>query len=72
MEFVYGRLSILHKHAVSILASSAGLLVIIVAMVFLAYFRTRLKGRGKATFVAPAHPIGSLPVAPLSVQPVGK
>jgi uncharacterized membrane protein len=46
MEFVYGRLSILHKHGVGIRAASAGLVVIIVGMVALAAWRTRMKGRG--------------------------
>jgi uncharacterized membrane protein len=46
MEFVYGRLSILHKHRVGIRAATAGLAVIIVGMVALAAWRTRMKGRG--------------------------
>ena len=46
MEFVYGRLSILHKHKVGIPAATAGLLAIFVGMVALAAFRTRMKGRG--------------------------
>jgi len=46
MEFVYGRLSILHKHGVGIRAATAGLVVIFVGMVALAAFRTRMKGRG--------------------------
>ena len=46
MEFVYGRLSILPKHRVGISAASAGLLLIYVAMVALAHWRTRMKGRG--------------------------
>lgn len=46
IEFVYGRLSILHKHGVGIRAASWGLLVICVGMVALAALRTRMKGRG--------------------------
>jgi len=46
MEFVYGRVSILHKHGVGIRAATVGLLVIFVGMVALAAFRTRMKGRG--------------------------
>jgi uncharacterized membrane protein len=45
IEFVYGRLSILHKHGVGIPVASVGLLVIFLAMVWLAYIRTRTKGR---------------------------
>ncbi|MFZ1158068.1 MAG: heparan-alpha-glucosaminide N-acetyltransferase domain-containing protein [Candidatus Sulfotelmatobacter sp.] len=46
MEFVYGRLSILHKHGVGIRAATVGLVVICVGMVALAAVRTRTKGRG--------------------------
>jgi uncharacterized membrane protein len=46
IEFVYGRLSILPKHRVGVGAASVGLLVICVAMVALAHWRTRTKGRG--------------------------
>ena len=46
IEFVYGRVSILPKRAVGIGTASAGLLVITLAMVALAYVRTRMKGRG--------------------------
>jgi len=46
IEFVYGRVSILPKRAVGIGTASAGLLVITLAMVALAYVRTRTKGRG--------------------------
>jgi hypothetical protein len=46
MEFVYGRLSILHKHGVGIRAATVGLAVIFAGMVALAAFRTRMKGRG--------------------------
>jgi uncharacterized membrane protein len=46
MEFVYGRLSILHKHRVGIRAATVGLLAIFLGMVALAAFRARMKGRG--------------------------
>ena len=44
IEFVYGRVSILPKHRVGIPMASVGLVVISVAMVGLAYYRTRMKG----------------------------
>jgi uncharacterized membrane protein len=46
IEFVYGRISILPKHALGIGGASAGLLVISLAMLALAYVRTKTKGRG--------------------------
>jgi uncharacterized membrane protein len=46
IEFVYGRVSILPKRRMGIGAASAGLLVISLAMLALAYFRTKTKGRG--------------------------
>jgi hypothetical protein len=46
IEFVYGRVSILPKHAVGIRTATVGLLVISLAMLALAYLRTRMKGRG--------------------------
>ncbi len=46
IEFVYGRVSILPKHRMTIGAASAGLLVITLAMLALAYIRTKTKGRG--------------------------
>jgi hypothetical protein len=46
IDFVYGRVSILPKHSVSIRTASAGLLIISLAMLLLAYLRTRLKGHG--------------------------
>ncbi len=46
IEFVYGRLSILPKHAVGIRAASLGLAAIFFGMLALARFRTRMKGRG--------------------------
>ncbi|MFZ0734983.1 MAG: heparan-alpha-glucosaminide N-acetyltransferase domain-containing protein [Candidatus Sulfotelmatobacter sp.] len=44
IEFVYGRVSILTKHAESISGASLGLAIICVAMVALAYIRTHTKG----------------------------
>ena len=46
LEFVYGRLSILPKRVQSIRTASLGLLTISLAMLLLAFLRTRLKGRG--------------------------
>jgi uncharacterized membrane protein len=46
IEFVYGRASILPKHSDSIRVASVGLLTIFLAMLGLAYVRTRFKGRG--------------------------
>jgi uncharacterized membrane protein len=45
IEFVYGRVSILPKHADSIRTASVGLLIITLAMLALAYARTKAKGR---------------------------
>jgi uncharacterized membrane protein len=44
IEFVYGRVSILPKHAVGIRTASFGLLVIFLAMLALSVLRTRWKG----------------------------
>ena len=46
IEFVYGRLSILPKRAVTVRTASYGLLAICVAMLLLSVLRTKLKGRG--------------------------
>ncbi len=46
IEFVYGRVSILPKRSQSIRTASLGLLTVFVAMLGLAYLRTRMKGRG--------------------------
>jgi uncharacterized membrane protein len=46
IEFVYGRVSILPKHAVGVGTASFGLLILSLAMLGLAYLRTRTKGRG--------------------------
>jgi uncharacterized membrane protein len=47
IEFVYGRFSILTKHAQTVPRASLGLLIIFVAMVLLSMARTRSKGQGK-------------------------
>ena len=41
IEFVYGRVSILPKHAESIPGASLGLLIIFLTMLLLAYVRTK-------------------------------
>jgi uncharacterized membrane protein len=46
IEFVYGRVSVLPKHRMGIGGASAGLVVITLAMLALAYVRTKTKGRG--------------------------
>jgi uncharacterized membrane protein len=50
IEFVYGRVSILPKHKMSIGGASVGLLVITLAMLALAWIRTKTKGRGADVF----------------------
>jgi uncharacterized membrane protein len=50
IEFVYGRVSIVPKHAVGVRTASVGLLVITLAMLLLAFLRTRMKGRGSAVW----------------------
>jgi uncharacterized membrane protein len=57
IEFVYGRVSILPKHAQSVRIASLGLLTVFLAMLLLAFLRTRMKGRGAemlAWFRSPA------------------
>ena len=49
IEFVYGRVSILPKHKMGIGGASAGLLVITLAMLALAWIRTHAKGWMKST-----------------------
>lgn len=44
IEFVYGRVSILTKHAQTIGGASLGLLIICLSMLLLAYIRTHFKG----------------------------
>jgi uncharacterized membrane protein len=46
IEFVYGRVSILPKHAMTIGGASVGLMIISLAMLALAYVRIKMKGRG--------------------------
>jgi uncharacterized membrane protein len=46
LEFVYGRASILPKHNVSVRTATLGLMTISLAMLMLAFLRTRWKGRG--------------------------
>jgi hypothetical protein len=46
LDFVYGRASILPKHIDNIRTASIGLLAIFLAMLMLAFLRTRWKGRG--------------------------
>ena len=53
IEFVYGRVSILTKHAQGIAGASWGLLIITVAMVALAYIRTHAKGWMQSSHPAP-------------------
>jgi uncharacterized membrane protein len=43
IEFVYGRVSILKKHAMGIVGASLGLVIIFIAMLMLSVIRTRLK-----------------------------
>ena len=49
IEFVYGRVSILPKRAQTIATATAGLVVITLAMIALAYIRTHAKGWMKKT-----------------------
>ena len=56
IEFVYGRLSILSKHAQSIGGASIGLLLIFLAMLMLSLARTKLKGRGVEIWTRTAKP----------------
>jgi uncharacterized membrane protein len=46
IEFVYGRVSILPKHAQSIFGASVGLMIIFLMMLSLSITRTTLKGKG--------------------------
>ena len=48
IEFVYGRLSIVPKHAAGIRAASFGLVAICLAMLVLSIWRTRWKARGRS------------------------
>jgi uncharacterized membrane protein len=53
LEFVYGRVSILSKRSESIGTASLGLLIIFLAMLSLAFARTRMKGRGMKILSVP-------------------
>ena len=64
IEFVYGRVSILPKHRMGIAMASVGLVVISVAMLALAYYRTRMKGRGaRAEVVARVQGVSTQPAS---------
>ena len=52
IEFVYGRFSILKKHAQTIPMATLGLAIIFTAMVLLSIFRTKTKGRGAEIWAA--------------------
>jgi len=67
IEFVYGRVSILPKHKMSIGGSSAGLLVITLAMLALAYIRTHAKGWRQKT-----GPGGAVEARPPALQADGR
>ena len=63
IEFVYGRVSILRKHAQTVAGASLGLLIICLAMLLLAYIRTHFKGwmdRGKAGINSTVRPAPSV------------
>ena len=62
IEFVYGRVSILRKHAQTIAGASLGLLIISLAMLLLAYIRTHFKwmDRGKAGINSSVPPVPSV------------
>ncbi len=57
IEFVYGRFSILPKHAQDIRSASLGLLTIFLCMLVLSVLRTRLKGRGSETWERVSRPV---------------
>jgi uncharacterized membrane protein len=62
IEFVYGRLSILRKHAMSIRQASIGLASIFLAMLLLSIVRTRLKARKKAARSPARHAVAGNPL----------
>jgi uncharacterized membrane protein len=67
IEFVYGRFSILRKHAITIGRASVGLLIIFLAMLCLSLIRTQLKRHGSEVMarVFPARRVRSRPaIAP--------
>jgi uncharacterized membrane protein len=57
IEFVYGRFSILTKHAEDIRGASAGLLAIFLFMLALSYLRTNLKGQSSGTWTGFRKPL---------------
>jgi uncharacterized membrane protein len=63
IEFVYGRVSILAKHAQTIGGASVGLLIITLAMLALAYVRTHIKGW---KWVGPGGTVENSPPVPLA------
>jgi fucose 4-O-acetylase-like acetyltransferase len=64
IEFVYGRVSILSKHAQTLASASIGLLLIFLAMLALSLARTKLKGRGVKLFSPATTPASHEPVDP--------
>lgn len=58
LEFVYGRFSILRKGGQSVLAATAGILAICIAMTTVAAIRNRTKGRGLRALVFWRRPAG--------------
>jgi hypothetical protein len=56
IEFVYGRFSILQKHAQSVTGASLGLLTIFLAMLLLSVLRTRTQGRTRELLARWRHP----------------
>jgi uncharacterized membrane protein len=66
IEFVYGRFSILTKHAQTIAGATLGLAIIFLSMLALAYIRTHAKGWLKK--VGPGGTIENSPPVPLAGQ----
>jgi len=66
IEFVYGRLSILTKHAQTIAGATLGLAIIFLSMLALAYIRTHAKGWLKKA--GPGGPIENSSPVPLAGQ----
>ncbi len=56
IEFVYGRFSILGKRAQDIRSASFGLLAIFLSLLLVSVMRTKLKGRGWASWTWPRRP----------------
>ena len=66
IEFVYGRFSILKKHAQTIPTATLGLAIIFTAMVLLSIARTTLKGRGAEIFGKIRSRFGTRATVPVS------